>query len=74
LIASVGGTVAATIADGADVAEGAQAATAYAGSGSTTTIGGLKGIYNLINGPTPAGTNVIGKVGIDQTTPGTPKI
>lgn len=28
-------------------------------------------LCGLINGPTPAGTNVIGKVGIDQTTPGT---
>lgn len=68
---------AATVADGADVAEGAKADTAWtSGSGSVVAI--LKGIYtqlvSLVSAVTssiPAGTNLIGKVGIDQTTPGT---
>ena len=45
--------------------------TAYAGSGSTSLDGYLKGIYNAATGAIPAGTSIIGKVGIDQTTPGT---
>ncbi len=36
-----------TIADGADVTQGAIADAAYAGSGSTTVIGALKGIYAI---------------------------
>lgn len=50
---------------------GAPADSAYAGSGSASIIAVLKGIYNAIAGAVPAGTNLIGKVGIDQTTPGT---
>lgn len=67
-----GGGGATTIADGADVAEGAKAdAAATNGTGSWSVIAMLKGIYNSLLAPTPAGTNIIGKVGIDQTTPGT---
>lgn len=60
-----------TIADGADAAEGAKADAAYAGSGSASVIALLKGNYNALVAATPAGTNLIGKFGIDQTTPGT---
>ena len=47
----------------------------YVGSTSLPGVGSVN--YQLgvittdIQGPTPAGTNVIGKIGIDQTTPGT---
>lgn len=60
-----------TIADGSDAAEGAKADAAYAGSGSASLIAIGKGSYAALVAATPAGTNLIGKVGIDQTTPGT---
>ena len=60
-----------TIADGSDVAEGAKADSAYAGSGSASVVSILKGLYAAMVAATPAGTNVIGKVAVDQTTPGT---
>lgn len=66
-----GGGGAVTIADGADVAQGAKNDAAYSGSGDSTVVAALKGMYALIGGPIPTGTNIIGKVGIDQTTPGT---
>lgn len=66
---SGGGAV--TIADGADVAEGATTDAAYAGSGASSVVAALKGIYASLVAALPAGTNIIGKVGIDQTTPGT---
>ena len=66
-----GGGGAVTIADGADVTQGAKADAAYAGSGAATLVALLKGIYNALVAALPAGTNLIGKVGIDQTTPGT---
>lgn len=69
VIGSGGGAV--TIADGADVAEGAKADAAYAGSGSASIVAINKGLYNLLAAALPAGTNLIGKVGIDQTTAGT---
>lgn len=68
---SGGGGGAITIADGADIAEGAKADAAYAGSGSASVVALLKGNYNALVAATPAGANVIGKVGIDQTTTGT---
>lgn len=40
-------------------------------SGNGSTISVLKNIANGVAGAIPAGTNIIGKVGIDQTTPGT---
>lgn len=52
-------------------AAGAPADTAYAGSGSASIIAALKGIYAQATGSIPAGNALIGKVGIDQTTPGT---
>lgn len=60
------------ISSGADVTEGTTAeTTVYAGSGGCTVVACLKGLYAAINGSIPAGTNLVGKVGIDQTTPGT---
>jgi len=44
---------------------------AYTGSGTASLIAGLKGIYNATLAPLATGANLIGKVGIDQTTPGT---
>lgn len=64
-------TGAITIADGADVTQGAVADTAYAGSGNATVVSALKGIYASVNSAIPAGTAIIGNVRIDQTTPGT---
>jgi len=67
-----------SIADGADVAEGATAAAAYSdatGAAAGTVVGILKGLYVAIKGSLSvvlgAGAAIIGKVGIDQTTPGT---
>jgi hypothetical protein len=57
--------------DGADATQGTKADAAYAGSGSATVVSILKGIYNALVAALPAGSNIIGKVGIDQTTPGT---
>jgi hypothetical protein len=36
------------IPDGSDITQGKKADTAYAGSGGTTTIGGLKGVYTAV--------------------------
>jgi len=44
--------------------------TAYAGSGSTSLDGYLKGIWTNTQSAIPAGSALIGKVGIDQTTVG----
>ena len=63
-----GGAV--TIADGADVALGTTSDAAWS-SGSGTAIAILKNIAGGIAGSIPAGSALIGKVGIDQTTPGT---
>jgi hypothetical protein len=49
-----------TVANGADVAEGSTTDSAYSGSGNTTTIGGLKGIYAAATSAIAAGTNTIG--------------
>lgn len=40
-------------------------------SGGTTLPVADASLLSAVNGATPAGTNIIGKVGIDQTTPGT---
>lgn len=53
--AGSGGLGAVTIADGADVAEGARADSAYAGSGSASVVAALKGIYNSVNLSTSGG-------------------
>lgn len=37
----------------------------------TGLTGGASGLNTVVNAALPAGTNIIGKVGIDQTTPGT---
>ena len=69
-------------------ATGTTSDTAWAGSGTSTIIAALRGIYTKLAGSIavtqsgsnwaisslpalPTGTNLIGKVGIDQTTPGT---
>jgi hypothetical protein len=63
-----GGAV--TAADGAIVNLGSLADTAWvSGNGTLTAI--LKNIANGVAGSIPAGSAIIGKVGIDQTTPGT---
>jgi hypothetical protein len=56
--------------DGWDVTQGTKADAAWvSGSGSVVAI--LKNIAGGVAGSIPAGTAIIGKVGIDQTTPGT---
>lgn len=70
IISNTAGVV--TIADGADVALGAKADTACAtDNGNCTMIALTKRGNQLASGEVPAGTKVIGKVGVDQTTPGT---
>jgi hypothetical protein len=73
-----GGGGAATIADGADVTQGAIADAAATAGGTGTLSAKLRNATALLNSiltsvsaAIPAGTAVIGKVGIDQTTPGT---
>lgn len=53
-----------SIADGADVAEGAKADAAYAGSGSASVVALLKGLYTAMIAATPIGANVIGGITI----------
>ena len=45
-----------TVADGASVALGAKADTAYAGSGAASVVAELKGIYTAASSPLPLGT------------------
>ena len=59
---SISGAGAVTVADGADVALGAKADAAYAGTGSASAIATLKGIYSALVAPLPAGTNAIGSI------------
>jgi hypothetical protein len=71
---TTGNTSASTIATNTGTTAtgiGAPADAAYAGSGSASVIAAAKGIYAAATSPIPAGTNLIGKAGIDQTTPGT---
>jgi hypothetical protein len=69
---SGGGGGAVTIADNADVTQGAKADSACATDTGTCSLIALakRGNQNM-SGPISAGTNIIGKVGVDQTTPGT---
>jgi hypothetical protein len=71
LSTSVVSVPASAAVDGWDVTKGTKADAAYAGSGSASLVAILKGLYNAITSPIPPGTNLIGKIGIDQTTPGT---
>ena len=75
LVDAAGGAVDSdAVADGADVALGATAdAAVVTPSSSGTVVGLLKGLLStLLNGLSlAAGSALIGKVGIDQTTPGT---
>jgi hypothetical protein len=67
---SGGGAV--TVASGADVVEGASNDSAGCASGSAKTIAGcMAQIHADAIASTPAGSAIIGKVGVDQTTPGT---
>lgn len=68
--AKLASTLAIGVADGSDVTQGAKADAAYAGSGAASVIAALKGLYAAMVAATPAGSAIIGKVGIDQTTPG----
>lgn len=61
-----GGAV--TIADGADVTQGAKADAAYAGSGSASNNAILKGIYSNTAGAIPAGSATIGSVKVTDGT------
>jgi len=65
------GGIASSFVDGWSVTAGTKADAAYAGSGGASEIAALKGIYNAAIAPLAAGSAIIGKVGIDQTTPGT---
>lgn len=66
-----GGGGAVTIANGADTVEGTITTAHGCSVAGYTVIGCLGQIDDDVKGPIPAGTNVIGKVDIDQTTPGT---
>jgi hypothetical protein len=44
--------------------------TQYSGSGSTTVVGALKGVYAAATSSVPAGSNTIGNVGISGAVPG----
>jgi hypothetical protein len=57
---AINSVVAGAYATGALVDLGTTADAAYAGSGNSTAIAALKGIYSVANGATPAGTNTIG--------------
>lgn len=63
-----------TVADGSDVTQGAKADAAYAGSGASTVVGVLKGLYAALVAPLPAGSNTVGAIsntsfGISGTLP-----
>jgi hypothetical protein len=69
LSVSVSGAVAATEADGANIAIGSKADAASA-TGSQTLVSILKQLHADMIAATPAGSAVIGKTTTDQTTPG----
>lgn len=61
-----------TVADGADVTQGAKADAAITNPATAgSVVAFLKGILTQLQAAIPAGAAIIGKVGIDQTTPGT---
>lgn len=71
-IISSGVGTAVTIADGADVTQGTKADAAVTDpTSSGTLMAFIKGILTQLQAAIPAGANIIGKLGIDQTTPGT---
>lgn len=69
--ATSGGATAVTIADGADVTQGAKADAVCATATGTCSLIALQKYNNSTNPILGAGSAIIGKVGIDQTTPGT---
>lgn len=69
---TLGNSVAVTTGNGNDVVEGSQADAAACPSGTSKTVAGcLAQLHADATAAIPAGANIIGKVGIDQTTPGT---
>ena len=73
-ITSSGLTIAAVVGafvDGWNITAGTKGDAAWSGSGSGSEIAILKDIDAQIRAPLPTGTNVVGKVSVDQTTPGT---
>jgi hypothetical protein len=61
-------TDAAIVSRSADI--GTITDTPYAGSGNTTVVGALKGVYSAVTSPIPGGSNTIGNVGISGAVPG----
>jgi hypothetical protein len=59
-LTSILGSTGVTMADGANVTQGAIADAAYTGSGNATVVAALKGIYAAATAALPAGTNTIG--------------
>jgi hypothetical protein len=70
VVAGGAGGGAVTVADGADVTQGAKA-DAAAGTGTVSIVSILKQLHLDVTGAIPAGSAIIGNVRIDQTTPGT---
>lgn len=70
VIASDQGAVAVKQADGVDVTLGAKADAATCAT-ANTLIACLRQVHADLIAALPAGSNLVGKVGIDQTTPGT---
>lgn len=70
IVINIGGVVAGAALDGWNVTEGTKADTAWV-SGSGSLIAIAKTIAGGVTGAIPAGSAIVGKVGIDQTTPGT---
>jgi hypothetical protein len=71
ITAASGAFASGSISNGADVVEGTITSAHTCSTGGYTVIGCLGQIDDDVKGAIPAGTNIIGKVGIDQTTPGT---
>lgn len=67
---AAGAVIAGAFVDGWDLTQGTKADVAWV-SGSGSVIALLKNIAGGVAGSIPAGSALIGKVGIDQTTPGT---
>jgi hypothetical protein len=61
-------TLGQTLLDGANIALGATTDASYTGSGNSSVVAALKGIYLSVNGSIPAGSNVIGSVKITDGT------
>jgi len=62
ITAAAGSYAVGSIVDGADLTLGTKADSAWTGTGSASAVSALKGIYNAIVAPLPAGTNAIGAI------------